>query len=482
MLDSRSGWTLASSPGQSGYELLTRSGEVARRLIEVGDTFESMGALIVRHAACRVDDECGDGAAHTAVLTDALLREMCRLLSTGRDPHALVADMNVATAAVAARLEGFVRPCEGEALDQLVRRVIANRDTANLVIEAVQITGADGWVEIVETTGQPRLDLIEGARWPIAHQGSGAGSLVDWGDSAVLVVEEPVSGPAELAPLLDMLRSAAVQRLALVCRSFSEDVQGFLTSNSGRHGMPQVVPVRIPVEDDFDDVLQDVAAYVGSAVVSSVVGKSLGSVRAGDLGRSRRVQTSDRTIRLMASGSPQAAFDRAEVLRRRAADRPQASAELRRRAARLDGVVAEVGVSRGRGADDVVETAKNAAILAATAIKHGVVQSAAGSLLLAAQLACASLDIDPAVRDAFTRATAEPARHLLERDGRCADVELDRLRSVCDQLEPAAVELGDTQSARAVHATLTTAVSAAGAALCTSALVRNSGTQRRMEP
>src|SRR4051794_19016354 len=67
-------------------EILDSAATIARRLTSVGDPFEDMGAMIVRHLAWRVFEKVGDGVATSAVLTQALVEQAHIYLTAGGNP------------------------------------------------------------------------------------------------------------------------------------------------------------------------------------------------------------------------------------------------------------------------------------------------------------------------------------------------------------------------------------------------------------
>ena len=49
-------------------ELLSDTGTIARRIVELPGRFENMGAMLARHVAWRIHDEVGDGGATGLVI------------------------------------------------------------------------------------------------------------------------------------------------------------------------------------------------------------------------------------------------------------------------------------------------------------------------------------------------------------------------------------------------------------------------------
>ncbi|NDF94261.1 MAG: hypothetical protein EB107_00285 [Proteobacteria bacterium] len=56
-------------------ELLTDAGTIARRIIELPDPYENMGAMLIRQMAWQVREKVGNGAATAATIAQALLHD-----------------------------------------------------------------------------------------------------------------------------------------------------------------------------------------------------------------------------------------------------------------------------------------------------------------------------------------------------------------------------------------------------------------------
>src|SRR5438876_11842089 len=64
-------------------ELLDDAGTILRRVIEMPDKYENMGAMLMRHLAWKIKEEVGDGTATAIVMAQALLHEATRYIEAG---------------------------------------------------------------------------------------------------------------------------------------------------------------------------------------------------------------------------------------------------------------------------------------------------------------------------------------------------------------------------------------------------------------
>jgi len=74
----------------------------------------NVGAMLLRNALCRVNDQLGDGGATTAALAHALLAGGYRQLAAGANPMLLRRGMECGLRAAVAALQAQARPLGGE--------------------------------------------------------------------------------------------------------------------------------------------------------------------------------------------------------------------------------------------------------------------------------------------------------------------------------------------------------------------------------
>src|SRR3989304_2772566 len=73
--------------------------------IELPDPFENMGAQLVKEAATKTNDACGDGTTTSTVLAHAIISEGFKNIAAGAEPISPKRGIEKATAAVIAELK-----------------------------------------------------------------------------------------------------------------------------------------------------------------------------------------------------------------------------------------------------------------------------------------------------------------------------------------------------------------------------------------
>ena len=149
-----------------GGPTVTKDGVTVAEEIELRDSFENMGARLVREAASKTSDKAGDGTTTATVLAEALFRNGLKYIAAGVDANALVRGMREATSAVVANIETLARPVEDKI--ESVATISANNDPtigANMA-DAFSKVGKDGVITVEEGKGlETSVEVVEGMQF-----------------------------------------------------------------------------------------------------------------------------------------------------------------------------------------------------------------------------------------------------------------------------------------------------------------------------
>jgi len=80
-----------------GAPLITNDGVTIAKEIELEDSFENMGAQLVKEVATKTNDVAGDGTTTATVLAQAMISEGMKNLAAGANPIVLRKGMKKAT-------------------------------------------------------------------------------------------------------------------------------------------------------------------------------------------------------------------------------------------------------------------------------------------------------------------------------------------------------------------------------------------------
>jgi len=158
---------VALSRFAKGPEVLTSSAVIARRIVEIPCRGANVGAMLLRNALCRVNDQLGDGGATTAALAHALLAGGYRQLAAGANPMLLRRGMECGLRAAVAALQAQARPLGGERdLAGLAHAATGDAELSQRLGEIFNRLGAEGSVVIEEYAATYLAhQFFEGAIW-----------------------------------------------------------------------------------------------------------------------------------------------------------------------------------------------------------------------------------------------------------------------------------------------------------------------------
>jgi len=281
--------------------------------IELPDPFENMGAQMVKEAASKTNDDCGDGTTTSTVLAHAIVTEGFKNIAAGANALALKKGVEKATRAIVDELKKVSTEVKGK--DQIAQvGTITAKDTeiGNLIAEVMEKVGKDGVITVEESKGiRYETEYVEGMQFDRGYispyfvtNAERMETVID--DPYILITDKKISAVSDLLPALEKILQTSKNLLIM-----AEDVDGealaTLVVNKLR-GTLNVLAVKAPgFGDRRKAMLEDMAILTGGQVISEEVGRKLDSVTIEDLGRARRVTSDkDNTTLVEGKGSEEA--------------------------------------------------------------------------------------------------------------------------------------------------------------------------------
>ncbi|MEK7353136.1 MAG: chaperonin GroEL, partial [Chloroflexota bacterium] len=267
--------------------------------IELPDPFENMGVQLVKEAASKTNDACGDGTTTSTILAHAIITHGFRNIAAGAEPILLKRGIEKATAAIIEELKRVSTEVKGKRQIAQVANITAkDQKIGDLIAEVMEKVGKDGVITVEESKGlEYETEFVEGMQF---DRGYISAYFVTNAEKMEAVLEDPyiLITDKKISAVSDIL--AALEKILQVSKNLvilAEDVDGealaTLVVNKLR-GTLNVLAVKAPgFGDRRKDMLNDIATLTGGKVISEEVGRKLESVTVEDLGRARRV-TSDK--------------------------------------------------------------------------------------------------------------------------------------------------------------------------------------------
>lgn len=420
--------------GSTSFEFLDEAGVIARRIIELPDRNEDVGAMLARKAMWQVHDKLGDGAASTGVMFETVFDQGVRYLATGGNALQLRRYLEAGLAQVLAQIDAMTVPLRGEKrLAEFALSMCQDTELAGLLAEIIGIIGEWGRLDIREGQGRElEREYVEGIYWTgpafaremLPHpQGR-----TELENAAVLITDLKIEDPADVVAMLRVARDAGIDALLLIAQSMSQAAISVLLAND-RPGQFRVVAAKMPfmVPVAQHGILGDMALLTGGRPMIGDSGARLATVTAEDFGYARRVWVDNRNFGLIGGrGNPKALRRHIRTLRsgfRNAKDAEQRK-EMAERIGKLLGGSATLYIG-GTTEPDIKRrqaTATRTAEALRGVLREGVVPGG-GSALLACRAALKdrlkhSDDLDE--RTAYQiliRALEEPTRTIIANAG-----------------------------------------------------------------
>jgi len=267
--------------------------------IELPDPFENMGVQLVKEAATKTNDACGDGTTTSTVLAHAIITEGFKNVAAGAEPLALKKGIEKATQAIVDELKRVSVEVKGkEQIAQVGTITAKDKDIGDLIAEVMEKVGKDGVITVEESKGiKYETEYVEGMQFDRGYISpyfiTNAEKMeTEIEDPYILITDKKISAISDLLPALEKILQVS-KNLLIIAEDIEGEALATLVVNKLR-GTLNILAVKAPgFGDRRKAMLEDMAILTGGKVISEEVGRKLDSVTVEDLGRARRV-TSDK--------------------------------------------------------------------------------------------------------------------------------------------------------------------------------------------
>ncbi len=281
--------------------------------IELPDPFENMGAQMVKEAASKTNDACGDGTTTSTILAHAIVTEGFKNVAAGADPMALKRGIEKGVDTILKELKRVsVEVKDKEQIAQVGNITAKDQEIGNLIAEVMEKVGKDGVITVEESKGiKYETEYVEGMQFDRGYispyfvtNAERMEAVIE--DPYILITDKKISAMTDLLPALEKILQVSKNLLII-----SEDVDGealaTLVVNKLR-GTINVLAVKAPgFGDRRKAMLEDIATLTGGEVITEERGRKLDSITVEDLGQARRVTSDkDNTTIVEGKGSEEA--------------------------------------------------------------------------------------------------------------------------------------------------------------------------------
>ncbi|MDO5567442.1 MAG: chaperonin GroEL, partial [Planctomycetia bacterium] len=151
-----------------GSPLVTKDGVTVAKEVDLEDTYENMGARMVREAASKTSDIVGDGTTTATIMAEAIFNEGLKAVVAGINPLQMKNGIDKAIADVVAELKKMSVPVKDQKEIAQVGTISANNDSeiGNLLADAMEKVGKDGVITIDEGKSlNTEVEWVEGMQF-----------------------------------------------------------------------------------------------------------------------------------------------------------------------------------------------------------------------------------------------------------------------------------------------------------------------------
>jgi len=424
-----------------GAPTVINDGVSIAKEIELPDPFENMGVQLLKQAASKTNDKCGDGTTTSTILAQAMVTGGFKNIAAGSDATAIKRGIEKGVNVLVEELKKQAIPIAGkEQVAQVATISAADPQIGDLIADVMEKVGKDGVITVEESKGLMfETEFVEGMKFDRGYISpyfvtNRERMVAEIEDPYILLTDKKISAVADILPILE--KTVQVSKNLVV---IAEDVEGealaTLVVNKLR-GTLNCLAVKAPgFGDRRKAMLQDMAILTGGMVISEEVGRKLDSATVADLGRARRVVADkDDTTIVEGKGSEEQIQARIKQIKAQIEETTSDfdREKLQERLAKLAGGVAviKVGAATETELKEKKHRVEDALSATRAAVEEGILPGGGVALLNAATA------LEPYMKDGdeavgikiLKEAVEEPIRWIAVNAGDEGSVVLDKVK------------------------------------------------------
>jgi len=337
-----------------GSPTVTKDGVTVAKEIELEDSYENMGAQMVKEVASKTSSVAGDGTTTATVYAEAIFSEGLKNVASGANPTQIQKGIQLAVDAIIGELAKMSKKIENSKEVAQVGTSSANQDEqiGKMIADAMDKVGKDGVITVEEGKSlDTHVELVEGMQFDKGYlsphfitDATTQEAVLD--DVYILIHEKKITSARDLVPALSKAAEAGKPVLII-----AEDIEGealaTLVVNKLR-GILKVAAVKAPgFGDRRKAMLEDIAIVTGGTAIFEELGIKLENVELSQFGRAKKVRIDkDNTTIIEGAGDEKAIKGRIAAIKNEIdlTTSDYDKEKLQERLAKLAGGVAQINV------------------------------------------------------------------------------------------------------------------------------------------
>jgi len=344
-----------------GSPTVTKDGVSVAKEIELEDSYENMGAQMVKEVASKTSTVAGDGTTTATILAESIFEEGLKNITAGANPMQVKRGIDMAVEKIVDELKKMSTKIESSKQIEQVATCSANQDAeiGRTMAQAMDKVGKDGVITVEEGQSlETVVELVEGMQF---DKGFISPHFINNYEDMTCVLEKPyilihekkISSIKSLVPVLEKVAKAG-RPLLIIAEDLEGEALATLVVNKIR-GVLQCAAVKAPgFGDRRKAMLDDIGILTGGEPVFEDLGVQLEKVELSQLGQAKRITIDkDNTTIVEGAGTTAAIKGRIEQIKREieSTTSDYDIEKLQERLAKLSGGVAQINVGAATEAE-----------------------------------------------------------------------------------------------------------------------------------
>ncbi|MEN6385638.1 MAG: chaperonin GroEL [Phycisphaerales bacterium] len=378
-----------------GSPTVTKDGVSVAKEIELEDSYENMGAQMVKEVASKTSSVAGDGTTTATILAEAIFEEGLKNITAGANPMQVKRGIDMAVEKIVDELKKMSTKVESSKQVEQVATCSANQDAeiGKTMAQAMDKVGKDGVITVEEGQSlETVVELVEGMQF---DKGYISPHFINNYDEMTCVLEKPyilinekkISSIKSLVPMLEKVAKSG-RPLLIIAEDIEGEALATLVVNKLR-GVLQCAAVKAPgFGDRRKAMLGDIGVLTGGEPIFEDLGIDLEHIELSQLGQAKRVTIDkENTTIVEGAGSTDEIKGRIDQIRREidSTTSDYDIEKLQERLAKLSGGVAQINVGAATEAEMKEKKARVEDALHAcrAAVEEGILPGGGVSMLRA---------------------------------------------------------------------------------------------------
>ncbi|GHT88035.1 60 kDa chaperonin [Bacteroidia bacterium] len=294
-----------------GAPQITKDGVTVAKEIELSDSFQNMGAQLVKEVASKTNDDAGDGTTTATVLAQSIISVGMKNVAAGANPMDLKRGIDQAVIKVVESLKNQSQAI-GDDLGKIenVAKISSNGDETigALIAEAMKKVKKEGVITVEESKGiETYVDVVEGMQFDRGYISAYFVTNTEKMEAElenpfVLIYDKKISVLKDILPVLEQTVQTG-RPLLIIAEDIESEALATLVVNRLR-GSLKICAVKAPgFGDRRKEMLEDIAVLTGGVVISEEKGLKLEGATIDMLGTAEKITVSkDNTVIVNGAG------------------------------------------------------------------------------------------------------------------------------------------------------------------------------------